>query len=63
MKYPQEVGKTILVIGVVIELFHLFQIIGHAKECYASERSEVNPASKEMILKTRNVSRVGLFIN
>ncbi|XP_011310980.1 protein slowmo [Fopius arisanus] len=31
-------------------------LIGHAKECYASERSEVNPASKEMVLKTRNLT-------
>ncbi|KAF7382269.1 hypothetical protein HZH66_013701 [Vespula vulgaris] len=29
-------------------------LIGHAKICYASEKSEVDPVSREMVLKTRN---------
>ncbi|XP_047367774.1 protein slowmo isoform X3 [Vespa velutina] len=32
-------------------------LIGHAKICYASEKSEVDPVSREMVLKTRNFSR------
>lgn len=33
-----------------------FQIVGSTSVCYASERSEVNPSTRQMILKTRNVS-------
>lgn len=31
-------------------------LIGHAKICYASEKSEVDPVNREMILKTRNLT-------
>ncbi|KAG7188732.1 hypothetical protein KM043_008352 [Ampulex compressa] len=31
-------------------------LIGHANICYASERSEVDPTNKEMVLKTRNLT-------
>ncbi|XP_035727573.1 protein slowmo-like isoform X1 [Vespa mandarinia] len=31
-------------------------LIGHAKICYASEKSEVDPVSREMVLKTRNLT-------
>ncbi|XP_033207605.1 protein slowmo isoform X1 [Belonocnema kinseyi] len=31
-------------------------LIGHASICYASERSEVDPNNREMILKTRNLT-------
>jgi len=34
----------------------LFQIVGSTSVCYASERSEVNPSTRQMTLKTRNVS-------
>ncbi|KAL2713311.1 protein slowmo [Vespula squamosa] len=33
-------------------------LIGHAKICYASEKSEVDPVSREMVLKTRNGLRL-----
>lgn len=33
-----------------------FQLIGTAKICYASEKSEVNPSEREMTLKTRNLT-------
>nr|CAD7459660.1 unnamed protein product [Timema tahoe] len=32
------------------------QIVGSTNICYASERSEVNPQAKYMVMKTRNVS-------
>ncbi|XP_043287813.1 protein slowmo [Venturia canescens] len=31
-------------------------IIGNDKECFASERSEVDPSRREMVLRTRNLS-------
>ncbi|XP_043467242.1 protein slowmo [Leptopilina heterotoma] len=31
-------------------------IIGHANICYASERSEVDPTNREMVLRTRNLT-------
>ncbi|XP_057334166.1 protein slowmo [Microplitis mediator] len=31
-------------------------ILGHVKTHYASEKSEVNPATREMVLRTRNLS-------
>ncbi|XP_015177087.1 PREDICTED: protein slowmo [Polistes dominula] len=31
-------------------------LIGHAKICYASEKSEVDPVNREMTLKTRNLT-------
>lgn len=34
----------------------MFQIIGTAKVCYASEKSEVDPAKKLMALKTINLT-------
>lgn len=34
----------------------MFQLIGSAKVCYASERSEVDPVSRHMILKTINLT-------
>jgi hypothetical protein len=39
----------------------LFQIVGSTNVCYASEHSEVNPVTRQMILKTRNVSITVLF--
>lgn len=34
----------------------MLQLIGSAKICYASEQSEVNPATRHMILKTINLT-------
>ncbi|KAJ8936579.1 hypothetical protein NQ318_008051 [Aromia moschata] len=34
----------------------LMKLIGSAKICYASEQSEVNPASRHMVLKTINLT-------
>ncbi|KAK2585632.1 hypothetical protein KPH14_010256 [Odynerus spinipes] len=31
-------------------------LIGHAKVCYASEKSEVDPDGRQMVLKTRNLT-------
>ncbi|XP_015584733.1 protein slowmo isoform X1 [Cephus cinctus] len=31
-------------------------LIGHASVCYASERSEVDPTNRQMVLKTRNLT-------
>lgn len=36
--------------------FFLFQLIGSAKVCYASEQSEVNPNQRHMVLKTINLT-------
>lgn len=41
--------------ALTLECF-LFQLIGTAKVCYASERSEVNPNNRSMILKTINLT-------
>jgi len=41
--------------------FFFLQLIGYANLCYASERSEVDPVNREMILKTHNVSILFLF--
>lgn len=32
------------------------QLIGYAHLCYASERSEVDPVNRQMVLRTHNVS-------
>lgn len=37
-------------------IFILIQIIGEAKVCYASEKSEVDPLKKHMSLKTQNLT-------
>lgn len=37
-------------------MYSLFQLFGHRGPCYASEWSEVNPDSREMVVKTVNVS-------
>lgn len=37
------------------------QLIGYAHLCYASERSEVDPVNRQMILRTHNVSTL-LFV-
>lgn len=37
-------------------IFFLLQIIGTAKVCYASEKSEVDPNNKKMSLKTINLT-------
>lgn len=37
-------------------LLCLFQLIGTAKICYASEKSEVNPIERQMTLKTTNLT-------
>ncbi|KYN16976.1 hypothetical protein ALC57_10748 [Trachymyrmex cornetzi] len=41
----------------------LLSLIGYANLCYASERSEVDPVNKQMILRTHNVSICSLFNN
>ncbi|KYN36321.1 Protein slowmo [Trachymyrmex septentrionalis] len=38
-------------------------LIGYANLCYASERSEVDPVNKQMILRTHNVSICSSFKN
>jgi len=43
--------------------FLFLQLIGYANLCYASERSEVDPVNKQMILRTHNVSICTLFEN
>jgi len=42
--------------------FSFLQLIGYANLCYASERSEVDPVNRQMILRTHNVSTAFLFI-
>lgn len=37
-------------------IFYFQQIIGTAKICYASEKSEVDPTNKHMSLKTQNLT-------
>lgn len=37
-------------------VYFTLQLIGTAKICYASEKSEVNPQHRQMTLKTRNLS-------
>lgn len=40
----------------ILFLFLFTQIIGSAKVCYASEKSEVDPNKKHMLLKTINLT-------
>lgn len=40
----------------ILYLIIMLQLIGTAKICYATEKSEVNPNEREMTLKTRNLT-------
>lgn len=53
-------GKTFtLMPGLIMRAYvssFFLQLIGYANLCYASERSEVDPVNRQMVLRTHNVS-------